>query len=189
MSDYFRNYFSYRYGGAYHDIKSRSPTQSIAECWNVFKDPNIWVVGMPEIQGGVDSYNLDVADYIKQQELYQPDIRKTKAGYRDANFNFSALVSNGAWVARPETPLFKKVNSYAERRLDGWLDRIKLHPVPNFKRCCLHGETPGYPVGWTALQGTIFHPYQAVYHSHISRSMPWFNMKLYTDKSENVLKK
>ena len=81
MTDYFRNYFSYHYGGAYHDIKLRSKTQSIAECWKVFKDYNVWLVGMEEIQGGVDSYNIDVADYIKQHEIYQPDVRRTKAGH------------------------------------------------------------------------------------------------------------
>lgn len=41
ISDYIRIYMSYYFGGAYNDIKLRLKHQSIAECWDVFKDPNI----------------------------------------------------------------------------------------------------------------------------------------------------
>ena len=46
LADYFRQYISYHYGGAYHDIKLRLKTQSISKCWDIFDDPNIWVVGI-----------------------------------------------------------------------------------------------------------------------------------------------
>ena len=68
LSDYFRIYMSYHFGGAYHDIKSRLDTQSIEESWRYFINSNIWVVGMAEI--GWVAGDSDVKEYILQQENY-----------------------------------------------------------------------------------------------------------------------
>ena len=187
MSDYFRIYFSYHYGGAYHDIKSRSKAQSIANCWKLFNDPNVWVVGMAELHGVVAAGDKEVMSYILHHEAYHPNLRRLKNGkWHDTNLDENNLISNCAWVARPKTDLFKKVNSFAEKRLDDLQKTIKINPVSNFKRCCIYGENFGYPVAWTAILGNIFHPYQAVYQSHINRSMPWFTRTKHTDKSENT---
>ena len=190
LSDYFRIYMSYHFGGAYHDIKSRLDTQSIEESWRYFINSNIWVVGMAEI--GWVAGDSDVKEYILQQEktgkndlIVSPDGK-----WDDQNLKETNLISNGAWIARPKTDLFKKVNSFAEKRLTGWYQEIKRYPVLNFKRCCLRNETYGYPVHWTGLQGSIFHPYQAVYRSHIIRDLPWYDLQgtfHYSDKSERVV--
>ena len=68
------------------------------------------------------------------------------------------------------------------------MKKIIQHPVDNFTRCCQNGEVPGYPIPWAALQGGIFHPYQAVYFSHISRQMPRYQFAAYMDKSEKPRK-
>ena len=190
MSDYFRNYFSYHYGGAYHDIKLRSKAQSIDNCWKLFKDPNVWVVGMAETPDGSAEWDLEVTDYIWEHEKFEPNSPLLKdSKWHDKKFHDNKLLSNGGWVARPNTDLFKNVNSFAEKRLDDLFEKIKFRPIWNFKRCCLNvgaGEKYGYPLRWTALQGNIFHPYQEVYRSHINRSMTWFTRTRYTDISENT---
>ena len=185
MADYFRIYISYHFGGAYHDIKLRLKTQSIADCWNLFNDTDIWVVGMPNI-GGVSGAEK-VKQYILENEINGTDLIISKDGKWDKkNSNEKNLVGNGAWIARPMTEIFQKVNAFAEKRLDRWFEKIKEHPVLHFARCCQKGEVPGYPVYWSAILGDIFHPYQAVYLSHVHRGMPRYQSAAYQDKSENV---
>ena len=71
-------------------------------------------------------------------------------------------------------------------RLDSRFKMIQTHPVHDFTRCCQKNEVPGYPIFWTAIQGTIFHPYQLVYSSHIDRSMERYTTALYKDDTENA---
>ena len=183
MSDYLRIYISYHFGGAYHDIKLRLKDQSISHCWTYFNDSNIWIVGMPN-KGGPAGHD-EVKRYILEYENLGGEFIFTQdCGWDRANSVDDRLIGNGAWIARPNTDIFRKVNEFAERRLDRWMNKVIQHPVENFGRCCQSGEVPGYPVPWAALQGSIFHPYQAVYFSHINRGMPRYQFASYSDKSE-----
>ena len=185
LADYFRTYISYHYGGAYHDIKLRLNYQSISKYWEIFADPNIWVVGMPNLQGGAG--DPEIFEYILRQEGNSSDLRLTKDGNWDyRNMVDSKLICNGGWIARPKTTIFKKVNAFVEMRLGSKFKMIQMHPVHDFSRCCQKNEVPGYPIGWTSIQGTIFHPYQLVYFSHINRSMARYKTALYMHDSENV---
>ena len=68
-ADYFRIYFLLYYGGGYSDIKRwRS---SWKDAFDSFNDPTTWVVGVPELRGGVaspphkdfsDSYDLLISN-------------------------------------------------------------------------------------------------------------------------------
>ena len=166
LADYFRTYISYHYGGAYHDIKLRLKTQSISKYWDIFEDSNIWVVGMPNLEGGAG--DQEVFDYILKNEGNNTDLMLTKDGEWDyRNMIDSKLICNGGWIARPRTLLFKKINMFVEIRLDSKFKLIRKHPVPHFSRCCQRNEVHGYPLGWTDIQGNVFHPYQLVYFSHI----------------------
>ena len=185
LSDYFRTYISYHYGGAYHDIKLRMENQSISTCWEIFEDPNVWVVGMPNRRGGAS--DPEVIDYIINHETYNPNTTLTEKGkWNYRNLKDDRLIGNGGWIARPKTLLFQKVNDFVEIRLKKLFQMIRSNPVENFKRCCLNGEVFMYPVAWAALQGNIFHPYQVIYFSHINRNMPIFEKAQYRHSSENV---
>ena len=186
LSDYFRVYLSYHFGGAYHDIKYRFTSKTISHCWKVFEDKNVWLVGMPNING--DAGDEDVKQYILEHDANGSDLVASEEGkWNIKNSNDDNLISVGAWIARPKTEIFKKVINIVHKRLDSWFENIKRYPVLDFKRCCQEGEVVGYPVAWQGLLGGIFHPYQAVYRSHIDRSMPWYNSLIwYGDDSEKV---
>ena len=185
LSDYFRNYISYHYGGAYHDIKIRLKHQSISKYWKIFEDPNIWVVGMPNLLGGAG--DDEIFEHILKNEGDNTDLVLFKNGkWNEENMVDSKLICNGGWIARPKTKLFEKINSFIEIRLNSASEMIKKHQVPNFSRCCPKKEVLGYPISWTALQGKIFHPYQLVYFSHIDRSMIRYETALYRHNSEDT---
>ena len=184
LSDYFRNYIAYHFGGGYHDIKLRLKTQSIASCWEFFNSSNVWVVGMPSVGGFAgDTYTKD---YIMMHENTTELVGSEDGKWDCRNSEEKNVLGNGAWVSRPKNDIFKKVNALAEIRLSSWFETIKSHPVINFKRCCEHGEVKGYPVPWAALHGRILHPYEALYRSHIIRKMPRYQFAAYRDKSENL---
>ena len=185
LSDYLRQYISYHYGGAYHDIKLRLKTQSISKYWDIFKDPNIWVVGMPNLMGGAG--DLEIFEYIFKNEGNGTDLILSKDGkWNEDNMIDSKLICNGGWISRPKNTLFKKVNHFVERRLNSVFSEIQANPVNDFSRCCTQKEVSGYPLDWTALQGKVFHPYQLVYFSHIDRSMQRYEKSLYRHNSEDV---
>ena len=185
LSDYLRQYVSYHYGGAYHDIKLRLKTQSISKYWDIFEDPNIWVVGMPNLLGGAG--DQEIFEYIMKNEGNNTDLMVSKDGkWNEDNMIDSKLICNGGWIARPKSTLFRKVNHFVEMRLNGVFRKIQANPVHNFSRCCLRNEVSGYPLNWTAIQGQVFLPYQLVYFSHINRSMQRYEKSLYRHDSENV---
>ena len=190
LSDYFRQYISYHYGGAYTDIKLRLKYQSISNSWNIFKDPNIWVVGMPNRLGGAG--DIEIFEYIKKHEGNNTDLKLFKDGkWDEGNMVDSKLLCNTGWISRPKNKLFEKVNKFVEMRLEKLFAMVKIHPVYNFSRCCpeMNSSIPqilGYPVKWTSLQGNVFHPYQLVYFSHINRSMARYKNAFYMHNSENV---
>ena len=185
LADYLRTYLSYHYGGAYHDIKLRLKTQSISKYWDIFEDPNIWVVGMPNLMGGAG--DQEIFEYIMKNEGNNTDLMVSKDGkWNEDNMIDSKLICNGGWIARPKSTLFKKVNHFVEMRLNGVFRKIQANPVHNFSRCCLRNEVSGYPLNWTSIQGQVFLPYQLVYFSHINRSMQRYEKSLYRHDSENV---
>ena len=105
LADYFRTYLSYHYGGAYHDIKLRLNDQSISKYWDIFKDSNIWVVGMPNLQGGAG--DSEIFEHILRHEGNGSDLMLTKDGKWDyRNMVDSKLICNGGWIARPKTTLW-----------------------------------------------------------------------------------
>ena len=190
LSDYFRLYIGYHWGGHYTDLKGRDSTQGARAAWDAFKDDRIWLVGMKWT--GNLAADSEVEDYILQNKEDTPDFKKLKLtadGKWDQKNYKPYVVSNGGWIIRPASLIIKKVMDYLEkeRMTDQFSIQIKQHPVADFKRCCQNNEVPGYPVTWAALMGSVFEPYQALFRSHINADLPMFNYWLgYSDDSEKV---
>ena len=107
LSDYLRQYISYHYGGAYHDIKLRLKTQSISKYWDIFEDPNIWVVGMPNLLGGVG--DSEIFEYILKNEGNGTDLMLSKDGkWNEDNMIDSMLFAMVVGLQDPETHCLKK---------------------------------------------------------------------------------
>lgn len=62
---------------------------------------------------------------------------------------------------RPRTPLTAEWLRETERRIDYFSDQLFEFPGG------IRDEAPGYPVGWTDLQGAVFQPLQLKYLEHI----------------------
>lgn len=165
-SDYIRAYLLHHYGGAWHDIKATEVSYS--KVWDVFEDPNIWMVGRPEQpNGAARSYDL--------ANRYMPDY------YHD-------LIAVPSWVGRPNTALSKQllfgieaiINQHGEllsrypskhprdKKINCKSPIKRLFQIIKFR---YQGKSTKYPLEWT-LFGNVFHPCVLQYQSHISRNLP-----------------
>ena len=151
-ADYFRVYFMYYYGGAYSDIKHQ--VESWRKHFVEFKDPEVWMVGVPEILGGV-------------------------AGHVGATYppNYHELViSNGFMISRPRNKYLEEVHKLQNEDLDVRLPELKAHPSPDSGRCC-QSNAQGYPIRWAELLGELMHWVAQDYYKHFKRviKMPHLN--------------
>lgn len=144
-SDYLRIYFMLHYGGGYSDIKHM--VEPWRDYFNEFKDPNVWIVGVPEMPGGVE---------VRPGINYPPDYYKS-------------MISNGFMIARPNNRLLQEVHDIQDEILDKHSQALKENPSPQ-PRCC-YGPPKGYPLRWPELMGENMALVAGKYIGHLSRKM------------------
>ena len=165
ISDYFRVYFTFHYGGydviisrllifssAYSDIKHHK--ESWGKYFTQFHNPNTWIVGIPEIPGGVAWGPLDESGPWPGNDCYQK------------------LISNGFWIARPDNPMLAEVHQLQHKTLDRKKEDLKAHPPPIKTRCC-QSDPQGYPIRWAELLGEKMSIVGLKYHTHLARVIAW----------------
>jgi hypothetical protein len=152
-SDYFRIYFMYYYGGGYSDVKHMGDPWDVL--YKIFdEDPNTWIVGVPEIPGGM-AWPHGVYELPKNPaELEQK------------------LISNGFMIARPKNPYQGEVHKLVTENLHKRADALVAHPPPDRGRCCFAGQDPqGYPFRWAEFMGELMAYVGQKYFSHLCRVM------------------
>jgi hypothetical protein len=128
-SDYYRTYFLLHYGGGYTDIKP--PIERWDIYFNEFKNEETWLVGVPEIEGGV---------------AVSPNTKLPDDAYK-------SLISNCFMIARKGNEILKLVHKWQHEILSRKMNELRKHPPP-FSRCCANHEN-GYPLRWAELQGEL----------------------------------
>ncbi len=171
QSDYVRAYLWHFYGGAWHDVKATKV--SFAKSWEIFKDPNVFLVGKPE-------YPKGPARVLDREGRWMPDYWKD-------------LVSVIAWIGRPKTAFSKEVLLDFHFILDQHIDNLRQNPGrhPREKKIeakskwrsklikmayYFDGRGVYYPLPWT-LFGNIFHPLNLQYKGHVNRELPFDSVK------------
>ena len=148
-SDYLRTYLMHHHGGGYTDVKAANA--SWARAFDVMEDdPGAWMLGYSEVS-------------------YRVVAPAPRPLHRMLQVHHSRLLGNGAYIARPRTPLTQAWIDEAEQRLDLWRDRLALAPGE------VWSGPEGYPVPFYGLLGEIFHPLCLRFHAHLrhdDRVMP-----------------
>ena len=151
-SDYLRTYFMNFYGGGYTDIKRQ--TGSWVDKFDLLEKSDKWIIGYGE------NGSWDIAA--------PPEISK----------HWDKLIGNGAYIAKPHTPLTEEWYSEMIYVLDGNLEKLKQFPstFPQ-DRCELnHGK---YPIGWNQMLGRIFHKLSFKYIDKLIIGLPKLNFGNY----------
>lgn len=129
-SDYLRCYFMHFFGGGYADVKYYTKNNNWHECFDYMDEhPEVDICGSKEIPGG--------------------------GAFPEYNRNpdtIGKLISCGYFICRPRTELTTKWF----RRVTDFLDRNEYA----LARSSLDNPFGGrnYPLQWTSVMGSIFHP-------------------------------
>jgi hypothetical protein len=140
-SDYLRCYFMHHVGGGYTDVKR--PLQPWSPVWAEFEDPEVWMVGQPEVDSDLVA-NL-----------------QGRLG-RDVRQQFSRLSINSSFVMRPQTPLTAEWYDEVQRRMDYYSRDLERFPAIDPM-----GVEGGYRVTWIAFQSQVLHPLQLKHLPHV----------------------
>jgi len=151
--DYARGYFMHHYGGGYTDIKTTTVS------WKPYfdelrEDPELWAIGYQE--GDANG----VAPAIGDEGLTE----KMKKNYKK-------LIGNGAYIFKPGTKFTKAWTDQVNSELDKHLSELKKHPAKH-SRDGEHGKDTKYPISWSGILGSIFHPLTYKFSKHIRRDLP-----------------
>jgi hypothetical protein len=139
-SDYLRCYFMLHYGGGYADIKI---------CLRSWKDvfdklnnnDNKWVSGVRE---KYPSSTVAIEGYIGK------DLKKY----------YNLLISNGAFVYKPNSPICKEWMQEVHARMDYYFEDLRNNPGGIY-------DENNYPIPWAYLAGHIMHPLMLKYNEKV----------------------
>ena len=153
-ADYLRSYFMYHYGGGYADIKTYY--KGWMPAFERFEKSDAFVIGYPEV-GFWGAANHDMEEGNLKNDLH---------------YHWRYLLGNGSYICRPHTRFTAEWHAEAKRRLIGLANELRRHPATD-----PFGRNSDYPVKWTVLLGSIFHPLCLKYHDRLLKDnalMPSF---------------
>lgn len=153
-ADYLRSYFMYHYGGGYGDIKTYY--HSWIPAFEKLEQSAAYVIGYPEI-----SFEGAANHDIREGNLKN-----------DLHYHWRYLIGNGSYICRPHTRFTAEWHTEAKRRLINLTDELRKHPATD-----PFGKNCDYPVKWSGLLGSIFHPLCLKYKDYLLKDkalMPSF---------------
>jgi hypothetical protein len=158
-SDYLRVYFMYYHGGGYSDVKrSLGSWKKGFELIN--SNPDVWMVATRE------------KDPVHVGYVEDPVI------YNNLQKNYLNLPQNGAYICRPNTPLFRDVLNDIHIILDRHYEQLKTND--NWPIRAQKGDGSNYPLGWTEILGSLIHQHALKYNNHILfEGLPGFSTEDY----------
>lgn len=142
-ADYLRTYFMNFHGGGYSDIKRT--TGSWLPAFKEMENPDIWMIGYKEINGGV--------------------------AYPPHSHLWTHLIGNCSYICKPQTPLTKEWYADMLATLDTKLEALRRYPS-RFPQDCAEKSGGRYPIRWNEMLGFIFHRVSYKYINKISQNLP-----------------
>lgn len=139
-SDYLRCYFMHHFGGGYTDIKTCN--SSWDKAFEIIQKTDKWILGYSESRA---------KDLAKVESLIQKDLNK----------HFLSVLGNCAYICRPYTSFTSEWYEELHYRLDENFLNLKKNPGN------VMGDNANYPLAWTYILGSIFHPLNLKYQDKI----------------------
>lgn len=139
-SDYLRCYFMLHHGGGYADIKPclKSWKKLFIE---LNKTKNKWCIAPREKYiGGVPNIEGTIGTHIKKY--------------------YNNLISNCAFIYKPNSPISKEWMEETHKRLDSLLPSLVKNPGDQY-------GAVNYPVPWSYIMAQIMHPLVLKYHDKV----------------------
>ncbi len=176
-ADYLRCYLMHHYGGGYADVKAAS--HSWAEVFEEFtKNENLYVIGYPEC-GPWDVARIDLCRLEPQKIKYLRDYTLDENGNwtsQHVQEHWQKTIGNGSYICQKNTPFTQNWWDALNEKMDLYYDELEKNPakwaqdqfgVPNPNN---PEEISKYPIPWTDICGSIFHPLNIKYSNFIKQN-------------------
>lgn len=145
-SDYLRCYFMNYYGGGYVDIKKLR--KSWKRAFDKLNNSQAYLIGYPES-------NIDGSAWYSENDINLKS---------DLYLYWRLLLGNGGYICRPHTKFTIEWMTEINSRLDKYLPLLEKYPSNNDPY--MNAGT-NYPIQWTEICGSIFHPLCLKYNKKI----------------------
>jgi len=139
ISDYFRAYIGYYFGGWYSDVKPLREEVDVLDYLENMAAADKSLTGFVEELGGV-GYSRWAAEMVG-------------APIEEVHASRDRLISNGAFGTRPGSVIFSDLVDINDEHLTRVEETLRQHPAVEW-RCCQDAE---YPIEWANLFGNILH--------------------------------
>jgi hypothetical protein len=133
------------YGGGYSDIKDTRGNW--INSFNILNNSNKWIIGYKET-----GYN-------------------GVAGTHELKSKWNKLIGNGAYICKPQTELTKEWYNNMIKLLDCKLEKLKEYPSST-PQDCAEKSNGKYPIYWSEMLGSIFHPLCYKYKDYVLNTLP-----------------
>ena len=152
----------HNYGGAYTDIK-------VIE--------NSW---LPSLE------KLNNSDYLINgyREVSLIETARGRGLIKDLwlAFNYHRIIGNGAYICKPKTIFTENWINNIHEILNNKYELLEKYPAQHprdfFNKKLNDGSASKYPLKWTEICGTVFHPLCLKYHKRVLKDLPRPNFKL-----------
>ena len=147
-SDYLRCYFMNYYGGGYVDLKAIS--YAMTPMFDRLDASDAYVIGYGERNFEASAwYDEDDANLRHDMYVY-----------------WNKLIGNCNYICRPHTKFTEEWYAEICSRLDAHLEELKKHPSNQDPYA---NDETGYPIKWTEICGSVFHPLCLKYNKRLLR--------------------
>jgi len=155
ISDYFRTYIGYYFGGWYSDVKPLREGVEILDYLENMAAADKSLTGF--IEGSVVAYSSWAA------EMVGAPVEEVKA-------SVDRLICNGTFGTRPGSVIFSRLVDINDKHLTLVEETLRQHPAEMW-RCCQHATE--YPIQWANLYGNVLHSLEYLHpeEMHIIRNM------------------
>jgi len=165
ISDYFRSYIGYYFGGWYSDVKPIEEGVEIVRYLEDMTAENKYVVGFEEMKAdwiGYSEWSAETFE-VPRKELFS---------------NFKELISCGSFGSRPGSLIFSRLVDTNDKLLTREESALRQYPAETW-RCCQRKRSwslwrwGSYPIVWADLFGNVIHSLEYLHpeEMHIIRDL------------------
>ena len=147
-ADYLRTYFMRFHGGGYSDVKRT--TGSWIESFEKLSTSDKWIIG------------------------YKEAGPHCIAGDAMIRSKWRALIGNGCYICKPNTPFVIEWYDSMIKLLDEKYEKLKKYPasIPRDKKELYENKDECYPIGWNEMLGNLFHRIQYKHVDKVLNTLP-----------------
>ena len=148
-------------------MKPRDNESSFLPHFQRFEEnPDLWLLGSEQDDANKIVCQEKYLDLLLEPKVFRDQKYKT---CQDVKKNYKNLLSESAYIMRPNTEFTRNWLSQVEKILDDMEGEVLKNPSP-YERCCFNALHP-YPLHINELHGVLFETLQLKHSDHVEKGL------------------